>query len=236
MSDISLWAADYTALDLNEPRNSTAIPYPVDGTDDLGAVLRDIKAVIRQESLNKGWEPDQYEATRVNDSRVVIGGVGGALNELYPVGTAVKLIGASSNAYGWISVVDSSSITLKPSGLVTVGFGITHVKFSVFLPSSSVANFVDIGSALPARMSQWGRFQINGNATTSVVVPLAKTEPNTNYRLIIQAVEVDAGPAENGAYRINAITKATNQFTFEIDTPPGVGTTVFYEYGVFRGE
>jgi len=238
LSDISLWAADYTALDLNEPRNSTGVAYPVDGTDDLGAVLRDIKAVIRQESLNKGWYPDKFPATRINDNTARCVDLDGSD---YPVGTAVKLTGSGGTAYGWVKSISGHNFTLAPSGLVTVAFGVTEAEFSVFLPGSNVFNLQDgypsgIGSPLPARLTQWGRFQISGNATTSVVVPLAKTEPNTNYRLLTQAVEVTSGPAANGAYRVNAITKATNQFTFEIDTPPGVGTTVFYEYGVFRGE
>ncbi len=235
---ISDWFDDYTALDLNDPGNAEGIAYPVDGTTDLGAVIRDIKAVIRQESLNKGWWPDRRTANRVNNNTFRCVDVDGGD---YPVGTAVKLIGSGGTAYGKVKSISGHDFTLNPSGLVTVAFGITHVVFSVCLPGSNPFNFDDgyprdIGSPLPARLSQWGRFQISGNATTSVVVPLAKTEPNTSYRLITQAVEVDSGPAANGAYRVNAITKATNQFTFEIDAAPGVGTTVFYEYGVFRGE
>lgn len=236
MSTISDWLADYTAGDNNDPSNAEGVAYPVDGTTDLGAVLRDIKAVTRQESLNKGWWPDRRTATRVSGSVFTCVAVDGSD---YPVGTAVKLIISGSPVYGHVSAISGNDFTVKPAGIVNPG--LTHVVFAAVLPGSSPFNFedsypADVGSPLPARLTQWGRFQISGNATTSVVVPLAKTEPNTNYRLLTQAVEVTSGPAANGAYRVNAITKATNQFTFEIDTPPGVGTTVFYEYGVFRGE
>ena len=128
-----------------------------------------------------------------------------------------------------------------PRGLITVGFGITHVVFSALKPSSNPINEdigypVGVGSALPARMSQWGRVQISGNATTSITIPLAKTEPDTDYRVLVQAVGVDSGPAANGAYRRVVGSKTTTSFVLTIDTAPGAGTTVYYEYAIFRGE
>lgn len=240
MSTISDWVADYAAGDTNTPANSTGIAYPVDGSTDLGAVLRDIKKVLRAESLNKGWWPDQRAAVRIDDDTFSCASLPNATD--YPAGTPVKLIGASSTAYGWISGHPAADeVEVTPAGQITAGFGITHVVFGAILPGSDPENAADsypagVGSALPARLSQWGRFQISGNSTVSVQVPLAKTEPDTDYRVMIQAVDVDSGPAANGAYRIDEISKATTSFTITIDAAPGAGTTVYYEYGIFRGE
>lgn len=235
MSTISDW--DTTAGN-NDPQDSDSIAYPADGVSDLGFVIRDLKTVARQESLNKGWWPDVRAASRLSNNAFSCASVDGSD---YPIGTAVKLIGGSSNAYGWIRDISGNDFTVKPSGLITVGFGITGVVFSALLPSSNADNFdqsypQDIGSALPARMTQWGRIQISGNATTSVTVLLAKTEPDTDYRVLVQAVEVDSGPAANGAYRRVVGSKTTTSFVLTIDTAPGSGTTVYYEYAIFRGE
>lgn len=238
MSTISDWLDDFSGADTNTPQDATAIAYPADGVSDLGFVLRDIKTVARQESLNKGWHPDTLAANRVSNSVFSCADADAAD---YPAGTAVKMIGGSSNAYGWVKEISGHQFTIKPSGLVTAGFGITGVVFSAILPSSDPDNFdesypKDIGSALPARMTQWGRVQISGNATVSVGVPLAKTEPDTDYRVLIQPVEVDTGPAANGAYRRVVGSKTTTSFVLTIDTAPGAGTTVYYEYAIFRGE
>ena len=61
-------------------------------------------------------------------------------------------------------------------------------------------------------------------------------EPDTDYRVMIQPVGVDSGPAANGAYRRVVGSKTTTSFVLTIDTAPGAGTTVYYEYAIFRGE
>lgn len=236
MSTISDW--DSVAAN-NDPANGNSIAYPADGVSDLGFVLRDLKKVARQESLNKGWEPDQQAASRISNSVFLCAT---ASQGDYPSGTAVKLIGGSGNAYGWVSGHPTTTrFTVTPSGLITVGFGLTHVVFSALLPGSAPDNALwdypaGVGSPFPARMTQWAKVQISGNATTSITVPLAKTEPDTDYRVLVQAVGVDSGPAANGAYRRVVGSKTTTSFVLTIDTAPGAGTTVYYEYAIFRGE
>lgn len=238
MSTISTWLADYTGTDTNTPGDATGIAYPVDGSTDLGAVIRDIKAVLRAESLNKGWWPDQRAVSRVDDDTF---SCATADETDYPSGTPVKLIGSGGTAYGWVSghpAADEFSVT--PAGRVTAGFGITHVIFGAVLPGSSpenaAANYpAGVGSPLAARLTQWARFQISETNTT-VTVPLAKTESDTDYRVILQAVEVDSGPAANGAYRIIDVAKTTTTIEVTVDAAPGAGVTVYYEYGIFRGE
>jgi len=239
MSTISDWLDDYTGADANEPANATDIAYPADGVSDLGFVLRDIKSVIRQESLNKGWWPDARAVTRISDDVFSCASAG---RSDYPVGTAVKLIGSGGTVSGWVAGHPASDrFTIAPLGQITVGFGVTHAVFSALLPNSDPVNADasyprGVGSALPARLTQWARFRLRGNTDTQAVLPLAKVEPDTDYRVMVQAVEVNSGPAANGAYRVESIAKTTTDITVTVGAAPGSGTTVFYEYGIFRGE
>lgn len=240
MSTISDWLDDYTGADANAPADATAIAYPVDGVSDLGFVLRDIKQVIRDESLNKGWEPDTRVAVRVDNDTFSCASLPNAAT-VYPSGTPVKLIGGSSTAYGWISRFPAADeVAVTPTGLITAGFGITHVIFGAILPGSDPFHAArgypaGVGSAMPARLTQWGRFRLVGT-DDEAVLPLAKTEPDTDYRVMVQAVEVSAGPAANGAYRVESVVKTTTGITVTMGADPTPGTTVFYEYGIFRGE
>jgi hypothetical protein len=180
MSTISDWEADYTGADTNVPASSTAIPFPANTTTDLGEVLRDTKAVIRSESLNKGWYPDSVAATYVSSTQFTL--VGDVTDSWTP-SVAVKL-NQSNTVYTWIKDVNLSGgntdVIITNAALTNT---LTTVTRGAFMPPSTPSrseNFgypMGTGSSLPPRVSQRGKFVVS-DSTNTVTVPFIRKKPN----------------------------------------------------------
>lgn len=235
MSTISDWTDDFGGADLNTPQGNTGIAFPANATTDLGFIIRDTKAVIRQESLNKGWQPDATVVTRLGNTSF---SVSGDLRTTYPPGTAVRLDG-DSTIYTFVqalSFANSNTTVTTASGTIPANTDLAI--FSALLPASHPGSVAagytaDVGSCFPYRISQWGRFETT-TANLPVTVYFAKTEPNATYRLLLQVVGVANGPADNESYRPLGIEKSTGSFL--LSTPdPGFGPTLYWEFAVVRG-
>ncbi len=235
MSTISDWAADYTTGDTNTPAANTAIPFPANTTTDLGQVLRDRKAVIRRESLNKGWEPDAQSVTYVNTTTFRISG---DVSADWPVSMAVKCAVGNSTVYTWVRDVTGGANTDIRVTDTALANTLTTVTRSGFKPGSNpVRNTygypIGVGVGLPGRVSQQGKFRIS-ETTNTVTVPFKYTEPDTNYQPLIQLVESDL-LADLDASRFTTVTKGTNSMTLVPAAAPGAGNSLEFEYALVRG-
>lgn len=238
MSTISDWLDDYTGGDTNVPASNTAIPFPANTTTDLGETLRDVKHVFRQESLNKGWQPDAVAATYVSNTSLTLTGDVGAS---YPPGTALKCALGNSTVYTWVQDVSVSGNTTIDVSSTVLTNALTTVTRSAFLPPSNpiASNEWDypmgVGSALPPRVSQIGSFRMS-ETTNTATVPFTKVEPDTNYRVLIQLVDsvsLFAGSAYN-AQRFTSITKANSSMTVTLAAAPGGGNYCEFEFALLR--
>lgn len=237
MSTISDWVADYGAGDTNNPQTATAIPYPVvnDG-NGLAEKLRDIKAVIKSESQNKGWEPDARAATRVSDYQFTLAA---DVRAIIPVGTAIKLdLGGGSKAVVYLTDIDGAGtlLTVSPS---SVAVGLVSARFSALKPGSTPTRNVfgypnGVGSPLPNRISQHAYFQVS-ETTATVTVPFMRTERDNGYELLLQAISAAGGSPPNSHYRVIDVIKTTTGFTVIFDGAPSAGVTALWEYAVVWG-
>lgn len=237
MSSITDWKADYSGADLNVPADATAIPFPANTTTDLGETLRDTKAVIRQESLNKGWFPDAYTATFVNTTKFT---VGSDITAFVTTGSAIKAALGANTVFTFARDVSYGA----PNTSVIVGNAVLTNALTTVIggafrpPSNPLRNFqtgypLGIGSSLPPYVSQLGRFMLK-QATTTVTVPFTKTEQDTNYRPLIQPVTFDAY-ASLDALRITTISKATTSMDVTIAAAVGGTNQVEFEFALVRG-
>jgi hypothetical protein len=235
MSTISDWEADYTGADTNVPASSTAIPFPANTTTDLGEVLRDTKAVIRSESLNKGWYPDSVAATYVSSTQFTL--VGDVTDSWTP-SVAVKL-NQSNTVYTWIKDVNLSGgntdVIITNAALTNT---LTTVTRGAFMPPSTPSrseNFgypMGTGSSIPPRVSQRGKFVVS-DSTNTVTVPFIRTEPDTNYRVLIQLVSSDL-LVDLDAQRFTTITKSTSNMALTLAAAPGASHTLEFEFALVR--
>lgn len=234
MPSITDWKDDYGGADTNIPQSNTAIPFPANMTTDVGQLLRETKAVIRQESFNKGWEADAYVGGIADPDHLTISAGTLDFTTLYPPGTAVKCVLTASTVYSWVKAISFA----VPNNFVTLTDPVlsgptASVVFAAAKPSSLATPV--LGSALRPVLSQWGRFQISGNSTVQVTVPLVRKERDTNYRALIQTVGVAGGTAQDSAYVVTDVTKANTSIQVTVEEAPGTGITMFYEYGLVRG-
>lgn len=238
MSSISDWTDDYGSGDANLPQSGDPIPEPVDGTYDVGAVLRDSKAVTRMESLNRQWEPDAIGSVTALTTTTFK--ATGDYRTTYPLGTAVKIELASSDiVYSWIVGVSyaAGETTWEVASAVVAG-PILCVTFSGLLPGSSFAREsatypANTGGPFPWRVTQRGEFQITDPATT-VTVEFLYAEPDTSYLPMVQPISQAGGAAPNGAFRITDITRTTTGFSMTIDAAPAPATSMLWEYLIVR--
>ena len=113
MSTISDWLADYTAGDNNDPSNAEGVAYPVDGTTDLGAVLRQrgnprVRVVLSGLPFASMSARDQEDITRAIHAALVAGlteaGIPAAAVQLVPVQDRA-VVGAMLTAAGLIDMI-----------------------------------------------------------------------------------------------------------------------------------
>lgn len=238
MSTISDWKADYTTADTNVPTGSTPLPFPPVGDgNSLGEVIRDRKAVIRQESLNKGWTPDALTATYVSADTFT---VTGDQRALFPLNAAVKYLKGTTTGYSWVWKVSFAA------GVTTVQLvdafpaldpTLTQVIPSALLPGSTpVRNAaggypVNVGSPFPLHVSQIGAFDVSGS-TTSAVVPFSRKERDLNYFVLLQLVS-GGGPNINSTYVANVV-KDVDKLSINFRDAPGGGWDNTWEYCILR--
>lgn len=241
MSTISDWKADYPSPDTNAaPVTATSIPFPVSGSGtDLGAVLRDRKAVIRAESLNKGWWPDAATATYVSSTRFTLVG---DVHASWPPGVAVKAKLSGSTEYTWVqaSTYTGGSTRIDVADAV-LDATLSQVTRGAVLPNSTptldaVSDYpMGVGSPLPPRITQRGQFRIS-SGTTSVTVPLMRTERDTNYTPLLQVVGLGTPSAYAlDSYRVASIVKTTSSFTVTLAGSHAVATAMTWEFCLVRG-
>lgn len=84
----------------------------------------------------------------------------------------------------------------------------------------------------PSWPQRRGQVTIADTATTGVVT-LAPVEPDATYFVQVTPVAV-AGAPTTGASTIRSVTKAAGSFTIEVATAPGAGTSVSYDWFVYR--
>ena len=235
MSTIQTWTADYESGDANLPQPTDPIPYPVDGDFDVGAVLRDSKAVTRGESLNRLWEPDPRTVTYVSTTTFK---ETGDFRTTYPLGTAVKFALAGGTVYSWIvGVTFAAGETTWEIASAILTNPITSATFSGILPGSSFAREsttypANVGGMFPWRITQRAEFQISDPATT-VGVFFLHEEPDDGYLPLIQPISQD-GTAPNGAFRITDITRTETGFFMTIDAAPAPAVSMLWEYLIVR--
>ncbi len=235
---ISDWTDDYGGADANLPQSGDPIPSPVDGTYDVGAVLRDSKAVTRTETLNRGWEPDALGS--ITGLSTTTFKKTGDYRTTYPLGTAVKIQHADLTiVYSWIVGVSyaAGETTWEVASAVITG-PILYVWFSSLLPGSSYAREYatygrGVGGPFPWRVTQRGEFQITDPAVSVTTVFLYE-EPDNDYLPMIQPISQAGGAAPNGAFRIISVTRTTTGFTMTIDAPPNPATSMLWEYLIVR--
>lgn len=235
---ISDWTDDYGGGDANLPQGGDPIPVPVDGDYDVGAVLRDSKAVTRSESLNRMWEPDRIGSVTALTTTTFK--ATGDYRTTYPLGTAVMIeLASAALVYTWIVGVSfaAGETTWEVASAVIPG-PILYVTFSSILPGSSFARAsatypANIGGPFPWRVTQKAEFQITDPATT-VTVEFLYAEPDTSYLPMVQPISQAGGAAPNRAFRITDITRATTGFSMTIDNSPSPATSMLWEYLIVR--
>lgn len=238
MSSISDWTDDYGGADANLPQSADPIPVPVDGDYDVGAVLRDSKAVTRGETLNRQWEPDPIGSVTSLTSTTFK--ATGDYRTVYPLGTAVKIEHADTTVvYSWIvgATFAAGETTWTIASAVVTG-PILYITFSGILPGSSFARESvtygrGVGGPFPWRVTQRGEFQITDPATTVTAVFLYE-EPDTSYLPMVQPISQAGGAAPNGAFRITDITRTTTGFSMTIDAAPSPATSMLWEFLIVR--
>lgn len=234
---ISDWTDDYGGADANLPQGTDPIPDPVDGDYDVGAVLRDSKAVTRSESLNRMWEPDAITVTALSTTTFK---KAGDYRTTYPLGTAVKMeLVSAAVVYSWIvNVSYAAGETTWEVASAVIAVSITQMWFSSILPASSFARESatygrGVGGPFPWRVTQRGEFQITDPATTVTAVFLYE-EPDTAYLPMVQPISQAGGAAPNGAFRITDITRTTTGFSMTIDAAPSPATSMLWEFLIVR--
>lgn len=241
MSTISDWTTGYPSPDTNPaPLTGTSIPFPVSGSGtDLGAVIRDRKAVIRAESLNKGWYPDSVAATYVSTSRFTLAG---DVHDEWPPGVAVKATLSGSTVYSWVAdsvfIAGSTRIDIADTGLDAT---LSVVTRGAILPGSTPVLDrgwdypMGVGSPLPPRITQRGKFRIS-SGTLTVTVPLMRTERDTDYTPLLQVVDLGTASAYAlDSFRVSSVTKGTSSFTVIIAGSHAEATPMTWEFCLVRG-
>lgn len=234
MSVITDWADDYTSADTNTPTSATAIPYPAAGTTDLGEVLRDVKKVIRTESLAKAWETTASNAAYVGTSTFT---VAGNLIATYPAGMALNLNLNGTFVYthtrGLSYSAPNTTITTQRAVLNS---DLTEVKFSTILPASTPAMGVypaDVSSSLPWKITQMGQFDVYATET-STYVGLPRTEYDGLYVVLLQPISESGGTATVSHYRVTEVSRSTTHFDPSFASSPGGSVRVRWEYCIVR--
>lgn len=231
------WTDDYDAGDSTLPGQTTPIPFPADGTTDVGFIIRETKAGVREYSNGRGWQIEELTVTWLTSTTFK---VATDYRALIPTGTAVRIVLAASTVYSWVIALswDGADTTLTIADAVATN-PITTVTFSAVLPQGSHARSLagytdDVGSVFPTRVTQRGEFFFTGGSPTTMTVPLLLEEYDANYKVLVQAVAT-SGASALGAYRILKITPATDGFEIEFDNDPGGSVVNTYEYVVVRG-
>lgn len=244
---ITDWHADYGGADTNVP---TAGQAPT-----VGPELREIKAVIRGETLNKYFRSDKLPAfrsggdpddtLRVDSTLLSVDGIPTDANIL--PGETLLVTLNDPDAFEYWAVV--KTVTLGPSVVILTLFTgvhldgtdgtVSHIRRSIYKvpvhPSSAVdpAYIETLGqvSSLPARVSTvFG--QATGTATTIKVGFPFKIPAAYGIR-IFGDVQTQTGTPPIGALRIKSITHDELEATVTLHTAPGAGNTVAWLFTVY---
>lgn len=78
-----------------------------------------------------------------------------------------------------------------------------------------------------------GSVTVTGTATSQTVV-FTNVEPDANYRLIFSVRNVSGTPASGAFIPIAPTNKTTTGFTFNISDSPGAGSSITYDWFLFR--
>jgi uncharacterized membrane protein YcjF (UPF0283 family) len=71
------------------------------------------------------------------------------------------------------------------------------------------------------------------DSTNTVTVPFIRTEPDTNYRVLIQLVSSDL-LVDLDAQRFTTITKSTSNMALTLAAAPGASHTLEFEFALVR--
>jgi len=98
------------------------------------------------------------------------------------------------------------------------------------LAKANETSIADIESTLAA--DKVGTATVS-EANTSIAVTFAAAEPDTSYFLAVTPISKSGAPAA-GSNRVDHIDKTTGGFTLHVETAPGVGTSVTFDWTLTR--
>jgi hypothetical protein len=222
------WVSDFTGGDTNDPQNGD--------TPALGTELREVKAVIRGESLNKWFESTKIEVTYDSGGNTFL--VPQAELDMPPSldpqpGEVLLLTQTGEPAEFWAVVTErvlvSTDVAITVATGVTLDADLTHMRRSIFRPDPHPANlnyatqFKRV-SPLPAQIFTTYNRCDGTNQTFTLGTPFF-IPAALNYRVF--CTPVDSSLAANaGAYRVRGINKSTSIVEITLNDAPGSGEWV----------
>jgi len=241
---ITDWKADYGGADTNTP-NASASPT-------VGPELREIKAVIRGESLNKFFRSDKISATYVSgddtlniDSTGLTDGLPTDANFL-PGETMLVTLNNPSPAEYWAVV---KTVTLLP-GIVQLALftgvhlngtdgTLSHIRRSIYKVPVHASSAVDPSyietlqdiSSLPARTSCMLGQCTGTNTVFKVAFPF-KIPATYNVRIFGTLIGFTGGTT-GGSMRIQSITHDTQEATITLQAAPSAAHSVAWLFTMY---
>lgn len=242
---ISDWSTNALS---NTPANGTALTTTGDGTLNDKA-FQEPKAVVREESLNKGFEPDVFTASQINSRTFQIAGID--LRDNYAPYDTVLLYKAAGGVTPVTGTIQSISLSGADTRIVLFdvrGYDnaeedipgmIDRARFSAFRSRLRFAELrtylatpsVQLPSFVP-RLFQAGTISIRGTDFFGTSF-LPFIEPTNKYFVSVQVIDSTGDPPE-GAFLLRRVTKHTNKLTVTLCEAPGEGNTVVLEFKVYR--
>lgn len=146
----------------------------------------------------------------------------------------------ANNAYNLANSADVKANN-NTTSINTINSEITTINASLTTESGNIAtNTADIGvnaAAIAAQATLWsdlisGQFTIS-NAAVASTVTFGVAQPNTAYRVEVQAISSTGTPVV-GSYTVIQKAYTVNNFTVTIFSAPGAGNSVTFEWQLIR--
>lgn len=243
---ITNWKADYTTTDTNTP---------VEGDlPTVGPELREVKAVIREESLNKFFRSDKVNAfhapTDPTDTlridAVDLGGEWPTDADILPGETLLITLNDPDPVEYWGVV---KTVTLAPGEVVLAIFtgvlldgtdgAVSHIRRSIYKVPAHPSHAIDpayaetlgqVSSLAPTVSTMFA--QAKDTATTMKVAFPFKIPMAYQVR-IFGTYRSSVGAPPLGAMRIKSITRDELEATITLHSAPGVGNTAAWLFTVY---
>lgn len=219
--DISDWS---TTAASNPPEDGTLIGR------NLSDQFRNLKSVVRSESLNKQWIKLSDTVTTTSASArftAAFATTAGNLTAYFPVSRKVRLIptgGSAGTIYGGIigsSYTSFTSITV----IALDGAPVNSTEYSVSIGTE------DPGKTHLPIYGQEGTLTISGTSTNGTLT-FGRVEPDTAYFVKTTIISTNSGVA--GADIVTGLTKSTANCVISLAAAPGGSTETVIGCTVLR--